>query len=225
MFGEATMKQIMAPILRWRRSRTYNPQAYWENQLGTWGRSLWGPGRGDISEAENVALYKQGELSLKMLFEQLGISSDKSFAEIGSGNGYWTRWLSQRGVTSYAAFDITDVLFGDLRKEFPTFSFSKRDVTREGLGGTYDVLLMIDVTQHIVDERLFSRAMQNCSAAVKPGSHFIVTSWLRKYERVLANEVFRSLDMYVQQFPQWNISEPLPFRDKFLLGFSKPVHL
>ncbi|MEM2045739.1 MAG: hypothetical protein QXO20_06120 [Candidatus Bathyarchaeia archaeon] len=98
-----------------------------------------------------------------------------------------------------------------------------KDVTREKIEDKYDVLLMIDVTQHIVKESLFKKALANCREAVLPGGHFIVTSWLRPYQKFSEEEVMRPLSAYLPAFANWTLTGPFPFKDKFIMAFTRPA--
>lgn len=200
----------------------YDARNYWESQLSRYGNNLRGPGNGSLSEEENIRIYEQGKSALGELTAQLGVDWTSAFAEIGPGNGYWLKWLSARGVSRYTGFDITDALFPLIRNEFPHASLGRLDVTEHPIPGSFDVLLMIDVTQHITDEKKFRKAMSHCRAAVHPGGLFIVTSWLRPYKKFSEAEVMRPLESYTSSFEGWKVTGPAPFRDKLIMAFRRP---
>ncbi len=103
-----------------------------------------------------------------LLRREAGDLAEARVLEIGCGTGYFTSLLEDLGVRSYAGCDVTDVLFPDLRARFPHFRFQQKDVTSEPLNGLWDVVLMIDVLEHIVDEQRLSRALENVRRAVRP---------------------------------------------------------
>jgi SAM-dependent methyltransferase len=175
-----------------------------------------------LPEEENIRLYKQGELALEKLTSDLQLTWDGCFAEIGPGNGYWLRWLRQRGVKDYTGFDVTNTLFPLLHREHPGAILVRHDVTGRPFEGKFDVILIIDVTQHIVTEKKFRRAIENCRRATAAGGHVIVTSWLRPYQRYSSAEVMRPLESYTDQFVGWSLTGPIPFRDKYIMAFTKP---
>jgi len=148
-----------------------------------------------------------------------------SVLEIGCGTGFYTEILRRQGARAYVGLDITDALFSELRKKYPDFVFEKGDITRAAPNGRYDIVLMIDVTQHIVEDRRFFTAMENVKAALKPGGVFIVTSWLTP-ERIQRqpHEVARPLEAYRQAFPDAAFSDPRPFRDKNILVIRPRSH-
>ena len=204
------------------RARNYDPNRYWADQLGCFGSDLRGPGKEGLSERENAELYRHGEQALERLTRRLMINWRGRFGEIGPGNGYWLNWLTQHGATDYTGFDITDVLFPLLREKWPHARLIRHDVTTAPLPEDFDVLLMLDVTQHIMVERSFRRAMTHCRKAIKPGGHFLVTSWLQPYQQISELEVMRPLKYYTAQFKGWQLSGPIVFRDKSLLAFTAP---
>jgi SAM-dependent methyltransferase len=201
----------------------YDPQHYWTEQLDRFGRDLRGPGISHLSEEENARLYRHGELALDRLFNELDLNWNERFAEIGPGNGYWLRWLKQRGVRNYTAFDLTDVLFPLIHEEFPDARLVCQDVTKEKLPEVFDVILMIDVTQHIVVEKKFDYAMRNCRQAIQASGHFIVTSWLQPYQVFSSSEVMRPIESYTRHFSGWKLTGPIAFRDKSIFALTKPI--
>jgi len=208
--------------IRRRITPSYDPNQYWADQLGRFGPDLRGPGKGGLSEQENAELYRHGEQALEKLTNMLKINWGGRFGEIGPGNGYWLNWLTQHRATDYTAFDITDVLFPLLREKWPHARLIRHDITMGPLPDNFDVLLMIDVTQHIMDEQGFTRAIANCRRAIKPGGHFLVTSWLQPYHQISELEVMRPLKYYRKQFKGWQLTGPIAFRDKSLLAFTAP---
>jgi SAM-dependent methyltransferase len=202
---------------------SYDPNQYWAGRLGAFGFDLRGPGHGKLSAQENAELYRYGEHALEMLTRRLTINWSGRFAEIGPGNGYWLNWLTQHGVADYTGFDITDVLFPQIREKWPQARLVRHEITREPLPDDFDVLLMIDVTQHITDERNFRRAMTHCRRAIKPGGHFLVTSWLQPYQQISEMEVMRPLKYYTRLFKGWRLTGPIEFRDKSLVAFTAPL--
>ena len=98
--------------------------------------------------------------------------------EIGCGVGYWTAYLAGRGVRRYTGNDITPISVATLSQRYPDFEFVQGDAGEIPLPPlAYDLVLMIDVTQHITDDAAFVRAMRNVWRAVTPGGAFVVTYW------------------------------------------------
>ena len=137
--------------------------------------------------------------------------------DVGGGTGFYARAYFDAGGKDYTGVDIAGTLFPELRRRFPKARFERHDVTEEPLEGAYDLVCMIDVEQHIVDERRFRYAMDNLRGALKPGGTLVLTSWLApERRRRTLYEVERPREAFEEAFPEATLGDPVPFRDKFL---------
>ncbi|MHC4494100.1 MAG: class I SAM-dependent methyltransferase, partial [Planctomycetota bacterium] len=110
-------------------------------------------------------------------------------------------------------------LFPELETRFPGFRFLKADVAREELEGAYDLVAMIDVTQHIVDESGFVYAMSNLRARLAPDGVAVLTAWLsHRAGRRTQYEVERPRAAYEEALQGCALGVPRPFRDKFIFA-------
>jgi SAM-dependent methyltransferase len=201
---------------------SYDPKRYWDERFSQYGLDIRGPGNRGLSERENLRMYDAaaGVFEEVCRLEAVDFPSARVL-EIGVGNGYYGELLSRYGVTRYLGVDITDVLFEELRRERPDFVLRRMDVSSEPLDGEYDLVLMIDVTQHIVDDGRFAYAMRNVRSALAPGGVFVVTSWLDPSAKDSYYEKSRGIDAYTRAFDGLRIGQPVPFRDKFLFTIKK----
>jgi len=143
--------------------------------------------------------------------------------EIGLGNGFYAQMLQKQGVSPdrYLGLDITDVNFAAIRRMAPGFRLERCDITATKPAGRFDVVLLIDVTQHIVDPVRFVDAMKNIQACLAPGGVLIVSSWLDSAARDSFYEKSRDLATYQSAFSGWQISDPLAYRDKWIFTVKK----
>ena len=194
----------------------YVPELYWKTRFNM---------RQDMAagghwERNNVLDYKQAEEVIKDALSAYTIKnklplSNYQFLDIGCATGYWTEFLKQNGVIEYDGIDITDVLFDNLRKRYPVYNFVKQDITQEPIKRQYDIILCLDVTQHIVDNNLFEIAMNNIKQALRRGGLLLITSWCSElFERVNYYEVKRPISFYREIF---DVGYPIEYRDKYLL--------
>ena len=196
----------------------YKPSKYWRKRHNKYGFDLRGVGNCTLSHEENAKVYESGKRVFYQLCEKQGIDfSTAHTLEIGCGTGFFTKAFLENGGKDYLGIDITSVPLEQLRKEYSNFSFRKQDITKEQLKDKYDLIIMIDVTQHIVENGAFAFAMENVSSHLKPGGAFIVTSWLTDdlVQRTYY-EVSRPLSYYESYFPDFEFSDPIPFRDKYI---------
>lgn len=203
----------------------YRPEPYWEKRHRRYGMDLRGVGNSSLSAEQNEAMYVQACRIVLEVCGRQGVDWKSAHVlDIGCGSGFYTALFQECGVVAYTGVDITKVLFPNLQKRFPHDQFVQLDVTQDELQDVYDLIVMIDVTQHIVQPRRFRRAMKNVWAHLKPGGLFLVTSWLSpRTIRRQPHETARPLADYQKAFPDAEFRESVPFRDKYLLAIRKPL--
>jgi cyclopropane fatty-acyl-phospholipid synthase-like methyltransferase len=108
-----------------------------------------------------------------------------------------------------------------LRWQYGGYRFERLDVAGQEIVGQFDAIIMIDVTQHIVDAEKFTFAMQNIRRHLNVGGVFIVTSWLDDKARDSFYEKSRSLEAYKKEFPTDQFSQPKVFRDKYIFTIRR----
>lgn len=209
--------------IRYGNPEDYNAQRYWEDRHSQYGFDLRGVGNRGLTTAENEAQYREAAEVFQTLCDRDGISlANKTALDIGCGVGFYAGILAEGKVKSYLGIDITDRLFNDLMAHFPGFRFVQNDITAKGLSETFDLVIMIDVSQHITNDAKFATAMKHVNEAVQPGGTLILTSWLSKEESHSYYEKSRTMADYQAFYPNWTISAPIPFRDKFIFSLKKP---
>ena len=147
------------------------------------------------------------------------VFSDINVLEIGCGNGMYTKLLSNLGIKKYIGIDITDVLFSELMQKFSDYLFIKMDITIQYPSQKFDLIIMLDVTQHITSDNLFFKAMENVKYCLNDNGVFMVTSWLNRNINTYY-EKSRTLEYYLEIFKGYNINI-YPFSNKFILVISK----
>ncbi len=214
---------IPSKILRKLRSKGYDPRQYWKRRHERFGLNVQGVGNCSLSEVENTKVYQQAMDVVLNYFQQIEFQlPGLRVLDVGCGNGYYTQMCYDQGVEDYTGVDITDTLFNSLRYRFSQYPFIKIDIGSKTLGRVYDCIFMLDVTQHIVDDRKFSFAMNNIRTHLSERGVFLVTSWLSDTRiQKGPHEVARPLDDYRREFPDCVFIKPVAFRDKFLFAIRK----
>jgi SAM-dependent methyltransferase len=211
---------IVKRILKRFRKTSYDPREYWSQRHRRFGLNVRGVGNCTLSENENSDAYRQAKQVFLDYCRVNGISFQGACVlDIGCGNGYYTEICSELGVTSYTGLDITDALFPALQYRYPSYRFCQLDITCQPPDSSFDLILMIDVTQHIVDDGKFSQAMRNIRDHLNDNGVFLITSWLspRRIQRG-PHETARPLEDYRREFPDCEFLEPVVFRDKYLFA-------
>ena len=141
--------------------------------------------------------------------------------EIGVGTGFYTHLLQALGTQSYTGVDITDVLFSNHAKDFPSYHFQKADITKDTLSGIFNIIVMIDVMQHIVEREKLAFAMANLKQSLAPGGIFIVGPLARVTRKHLFYVHYWSKEIIEEAFPGFEINEGIPFRDGVIVVIKK----
>jgi SAM-dependent methyltransferase len=209
----------------------YRPRQFW-NDLLSESFDLRGVGHFRLSEEENRRMYDAKRAVLNGVIAQHGIpvGPGTRALEIGCGVGFWTEYLESRGVRTYTGNDITPVSVTRLRERFPAYQFIEGDagaITLPAAG--FDLALMIDVTQHITDDRGFAGAMRNVWNALAPGGVFLVTFWDPAQNMLMATKLRlnriekpRPLAAYTELWGSGaQVLGIIPFNDKQLVAVRK----
>jgi len=211
---------------------SYKPKTFW-NDLLTNSFDLKGVGHYRLSNEENLKMYEEKKKILSTEMEKCGIiiSQDTNIIEIGIGVGYWTDYFNSFGVKNYTGNDIAEISVINLQKKYPGYKFIQGDISEIRLPeNSFDLGVMIDVTQHITDDERFANAMDNLWNSLKPGAQLIITMWDPEKNVYLANKLRlnriekpRGLDKYLDIFGKdAEVLSKVDFNDKYLLIIKKP---
>jgi SAM-dependent methyltransferase len=220
LFLERMIEVMKLKVLR--RRYEWHAKDYWERRLRHYGLDLRGVGNKSLSLNENQRMYEDAKKAfLKLCGQEQVDFSRVRVLDIGCGAGYYAKAFSEVECPCYLGIDITDVLFPYLSNTYPNYHFKQIDITKDSLEGKFDLIIMIDVTQHITSDRGFKFAMQNIRTHLEESGCIIITSWLSKTARQSHYERSRHIEDYEKQFPGWLFSYPRPFRDKFIFTVRK----
>jgi 2-polyprenyl-3-methyl-5-hydroxy-6-metoxy-1,4-benzoquinol methylase len=218
-------KKFIGPK-RYGKGDDYDAARYWEDRLSKYGdSSLKGVGDEGKSEEDNIREYARDEKAFTEFCNRYNIDfKNASVLDIGCGSGFYTDILSRLGVKDYTGIDITDALFAKHRKEFPDYKFVKKDFTSEEHRGQYDLIIMIEVLEHIVNDDKLTFAMENVKRCLKNDGVFIISSIWKSGGRHMFYVRKWTLDEISKRFEGYEISEPVPFRGSYMVGIRKPQH-
>jgi len=217
-FVRRVIYKILIAPLKYRTKGGYDAARYWSDRFARYGTAMKGVGDEGLSERDNREMYESAAAAFLDLCRQEGIDfSTSRVLEIGCGNGFYTRLLKEHGDRHYLGVDITDVLFPVLTKRFPGFRFIRRDVTAELLDGEFDLVLMIDVIEHIVSEKKLDFALSNVQRCLAGNSRFLVAPVVEQGGRSLFYVRFWTVGDIKLRLSECRLDKPRPFRDSHLL--------
>lgn len=179
--------------------QTYEPQTYWRERLSAH-PDLLGVGHRRFSLAYNAAMYEVGLENLDAALAQAGIDlAGRSVLDIGPGLGHFYRRFVELGARDLLGVDITEASVQGLQREFPGQRFLCADVSDlapEDLG-QFDLVSVISVIFHIVDEARFERTIRTLCRCVAPGgSLLVVDSFFPGPRPPVAHTRLRTLGRY-----------------------------
>lgn len=201
---------------------TYNPEEFFAKRFEEFGMGILSAGNRGKTEKENLEEYTYAARVIEKEFS--GCFSEAVLLDIGVGTGFYIPYFFSMGILSYTGIDITNVLFEEIFKSAKQPVALRADDISEKLllpEKLYDVIAMIDVTQHIVDNKKFKQAMDNVKFQLKDDGIFIVTSHLKTDLLFSEYERFRPMSFYEKEFEGYEITDPVPFRDKWIFSIRK----
>ena len=162
--------------LRYGGGDGYDAARYWHDRFLKHGPSFKAVGDEGLSHAENARAYAQAAKVFAEVCRKEAIDFEGArVLEIGCGAGFYTQLLHGYGVRSYLGVDVTDVFFPALRNKFPEFEFVRKDITTDRIEGTFDLVVMIDVMEHIVTDSKFAGPTQHVKNCLANDGVFIVS--------------------------------------------------
>jgi cyclopropane fatty-acyl-phospholipid synthase-like methyltransferase len=123
--------------------------------------------------------------------------------DVGAGIGYWMRWYAARGASSLTALELSPTAADRLRLLFPSVRVINSDVTEASLDLTpaYDVVSVMNVLLHVVDETAFRATLANLARMLRPRGFLILTDLLgAEAQRAAAHVHLRPLRRYLDFF-------------------------
>jgi SAM-dependent methyltransferase len=201
----------------------YDAERYWADRHNRYRHSFRGVGNTSRSEDENLHDYVSAVGTVADLLASISFNPrDKTSLDIGCGNGFWTGILKEWGVSSYTGIDITDALFDILRNRYPTCQFVAGKFHQLALRPAYQLITMIDVTQHITDDVELLGILKRVRSLLASDGVFIVTFWNQVRPQEEFYETFRPMKFYTKALSNMAHTGPMRFRDKFITAFYNP---
>lgn len=200
---------------------TYRPREFWDRKHAK-GDSFAAVGCRRYDESGNARWYARMEEDFLSELKRHDLDlSQLSVLEVGVGTGYWTEVVRRAGCRQYLGIDIADAAVQRLRSKFPSYEFLTSDVSQMQIPGKWDVIVMIHVAEHLVDD-MFERTMRPIKGCMKPASHFLVTASPRGKRSHVPHVQYRSEDDFTRIFPpDWVERPTAPCAEDWLLSISE----
>ena len=171
----------------------YRAKEYWDTRLGH-APGLRGVGHIGYGDPYNQWVYRRKGNVLARAFAMAGVESDTSdltALDVGSGTGWVIEQLLQR-TPKVSGVEITDVALGRLRARFPQLTLEQVEVGKDPLpfpSSSFDVVTMMDVSYHVVDDAALRYAVKEIARVLKVGGSLIITDRLGDSDEDVAEHV------------------------------------
>ncbi len=185
------LRQVIFKIFifpfKYGRTDGYDARKYWEDRFKKYDpQSLRAVGDEGLTEEDNQKAREKALAIFKNICAQEHIDFPKTkICEIGCGTGFYTHFFFASGAKDYLGLDITDARFPYLKSKYPDYRFVRKDITRDPLEETFDLIVMIDVIQHIVHPDHVLKAMDTLKQRLAPEGILLLAPLRRRGHRAL----------------------------------------
>lgn len=218
-----TAEKLLIDPFRYVDGHGYKAERFWAERFERHGGSLRGPGHEGWSEDRNARAYEVAKVQMNEILDRHGIAGPTfSAIEIGPGTGVWTELLQSRGLVHVVAQDITDARFAELRERFAGYTFIKDDATERFPVEPVDLILVLDVIEHVVEPERLLRLLHLAEDRLRTDGLLLLS--------FPTPAVGRRNRFYLHYWTEEEVEAPLihctlversSFRDGVLLGFRK----
>ncbi len=183
----------------------------------------------DIMYCGNLGRTKKQNLERRMkkinilfnFMKKFGVNKSHSVLDVGCGVGIFTNYFFEKKFKNYKGIDLTKELIINLKNKYPNYDFEQKDIGKEDIGGSYDAIIMMSVTQHIIDDRYFKFAMKSVQNALKPNGLFFVTDIADADRRDSVYTIRRPLEYYKKILNRLQFLDMTDFEGLQLFCFKK----
>lgn len=183
--------------------KDYEPREFWNKRFRIYGHT------GDVDSL--IYAYDQPQrlraIGKALSYSGVRINTDTKILDIGCGTGDTVSLFISKGVADITAIDIADEVINYARKRFANEKRVKFFVMRaedlDFLPNSFDLVLSVNVLQHIINEEAFSQAIENMIKVTKVGGHMLTMDFSPAKVRVRKPTSFlvvRSKKEYIQAF-------------------------
>jgi len=158
--------------------KEFNTTAYWEQRL-IQNYNLAGVGFHSIGLPYNYWLYKVRRNVFNNILTTITCDFSKdNVLDIGSGTGHYIEIFKNRNVVNLTGIDITAIAVKQLSTKYPGTVFLQTDITDIDPGlatNQFQLVTIIDVLFHIIEDAKYVQALKNISRITKPGGYLILS--------------------------------------------------
>lgn len=159
-----------------RAGEAYRPPAYW-SALYDAADNLGVVGYPTLPLVFNRHVYANAARAVLRGFAATGITvRDRAVLDVGSGTGFWVDLWLREGAAKVSGSDLVPAAVERMRERFPGSELAVSDITEQAPfpGEQFDLVTVMSVLLHVVDETRFERALANLTSQLAPGGRVAV---------------------------------------------------
>lgn len=155
----------------------YDPQTYWSALHRDGG--LRAVGQSGLSADLNVWLYRIARRNVTRFLRAHGLGdlADTAVLDVGSGTGFWIGVWHDLGAATIDGVELVPEAVERLRADFPASTFRTGDIADPGVlpdDARYDLVAVMNVLLHVVDDDRFGAAARHVAATIRPGGRLLL---------------------------------------------------
>lgn len=220
--GRAWFKLVVGP-LRY-GVRRYDAKRYWTDRYKKWGDGdVRAAGDESLGKRENDVLYSEGMDVIQRLTRGVDFKT-ALVLDLGCGSGAYTLLMLGLGVEKYVGVDfVATEMVRSIEETFPGYMFLEADCTKPlpGPAESYNLILVIDVLEHITTDDGFAGLVDNIKTLLAPGGTVVIGPVFdtgKKRLFYLRNWAVRDLEKH---FGSWNATT-LGYKGGVVVAYTKP---
>jgi SAM-dependent methyltransferase len=175
--------------------KDFDPNRYWEQRL-TEAYTLGSVGWIGLGESFNRWMYAvRRRVFRRVVRQSIGNLSEVRVLDVGSGTGFYLNAWRELGVRDLSGADLTSTAVTRLRVAFAGAPIHQLDIggsTDQLPDDRYDIVSIMDVLYHVVDDERYAQALHNLSRLVRPGGKLILSENCVSQTQVGVHQVSRS---------------------------------
>jgi SAM-dependent methyltransferase len=173
----------------------FDPNHYWEERLSE-AYTLGSVGWRGLGEAFNRWMYAvRKHVFRRVVGESVDDLSNLRVLDVGSGTGFYLNAWRELGVQDLSGSDLTSTAVKHLRAAFADIPIHQLDIggdTEQLAGERYDVISIMDVLYHVVDDQRYAQALDNLARLLKPEGKLVFSENCIAHTKAGIHQVSRS---------------------------------
>jgi SAM-dependent methyltransferase len=156
-------------------------EQYWDQRLAA-NLNLRGTGHRAFDMEYNRWLYQAQLDCLELAISRNGVDiRGRRVLDVGSGTGFFVECFQQHEAAELYGVDISETSTRYLQDTFPSGFFATYDISDADFPfeGTFELISVISVLYHIVDDDRFHSALQNICQRLSAGGYLLLSDTFR----------------------------------------------